>query len=75
MILFCCVRSGRIKAIIKEFIERRVKLKLAEHVAEELADAVKTEISEKERRIRDEYESKMRRCVCVCSYFHCTTSA
>ena len=44
--------SGRIKGVIKEFIERRVKLKLVEHVAEELSTAVAGEMSEKEKQLR-----------------------
>lgn len=53
--------SGRIRGVIKEFLERRVKLKLAEHVAEELAEHVASEVTEREKRIRQEYEDKMRR--------------
>ncbi len=46
------IRTGRLEAVIKEFIERRVKLKLAEKLAEELAEHVGKQMSERERRIR-----------------------
>ena len=47
--------SGRIKGVIKELIERRVKLKLAERMTEQVI----TQLSDRERRIREEYESKL----------------
>ena len=53
--------SGRIRGIIKEFLDRRVKVKLAGRMAEELATHVASEMSEREKKIRQEYEDKMRR--------------
>ena len=42
-------------------MDRRVKLKVAEGLAEGLAHHVKSQISEKERRMREEYEEKLKR--------------
>ena len=53
--------SGHLKETLKEFIERRVKLKLAESLAEHLAEKVTQDISDKEAKLRREYEDKMRR--------------
>ena len=53
--------SGHLKETLKEFIDRRVKLKLAESLAEQLAQKVTRDISDKERQLRQEYEDKMRR--------------
>ena len=53
--------SGHLKETLKEFIERRVKLKLAETLAEQLAEKVHQDISDKEAKLRREYEDKMRR--------------
>ena len=53
--------SGRIRGIIKEFLERRVKVKMAERMAEELATHVATTMTEREKKLRQEYEDKMRR--------------
>lgn len=52
---------GRIKGVIKELVDRRVKLKVAEGLAEGLAHHVKSQISEKERKMREEYEDKLKR--------------
>ena len=49
------------KETLKEFIDRRVKLKLAESLADQLAQKVTRDISDKERQLRQEYEDKMRR--------------
>lgn len=49
--------SGRIKAVIKELIDRRVKLKLAERMTEQVI----THLGDRERQIREEYESKLER--------------
>ena len=53
--------SGHLKETLKEFIERRVKLKLAEKLAEQLAEKVHQDISDKEIKLRQEYEDKLRR--------------
>lgn len=63
-----CVCSGRLKAQVKEFMNMRGKLKLVEHVAEGLAQQVKVEMSERERKIREEYEQKMKRLVFCCLF-------
>ena len=57
----CIPNSGHLKETLKEFIERRVKLKLAENLAEHLAQKVHRDISDKEEKLRREYEDKMRR--------------
>ena len=57
----CIEYSGHLKETIKEFIERRVKHKLAESLAEQLAHKVTQDISDKEERLRREYEDKLRR--------------
>ena len=56
---------GKIKGVIKELIQRRVKLKAAERLAENLAEQVQSHLSEKENKIRQEYESRLERCVCM----------
>lgn len=40
------------EGVIKELIDRRVKLKLAENLAEELAEHVGKQMNERERRLR-----------------------
>ena len=57
--------SGRLKRQIEEFRSMRGKLLLVEHVAasEGLAEKIKKEMSERERKIREEYELKMKRLV------------
>lgn len=67
--LFSLVSSrGRLKAQVKEFMEMRGKLKLVEHVAEGLAQQVSKDISQREQRIRMEYEQKMKRLVNQSTY-------
>ena len=44
----------------------RGQLKLVEHVAEGLAQQVNKEMSDRERKIREEYELKMKRLVLRC---------
>lgn len=53
--------SDHLKDTLKEFMGRRVKLKLAENLAEQLAEKVNKDISDKEEKLRLEYEDKMRR--------------
>ena len=53
--------TGRLNGVMKEFLDRRVKLKLAEHMAEELATHVRDEMSEREKRIR-RYGLYLRKC-------------
>lgn len=53
--------SGRIKGVVKELIERRVKLKMAERVTEGLRQHVFTRLSDQERKIREEYETRLER--------------
>ena len=42
-------------------MDRRVKLKLAERLATSLANQVNTQMNDRERRIRQEYEDRMRK--------------
>lgn len=49
---------GRIQAVIKEFMERRMKLKLAEHLAGQLAAHV---LGARLRQARSEYEDRMKK--------------
>lgn len=53
--------SGKLRVVIKELIDRRVKLKMAERLATGLAEHLKSEISDRERRMREEYETKLER--------------
>lgn len=59
------ISTGQIEGVIKELVNRRVKLKMAEKVAGDLAEGlaqqVRTQISDKEKRMRDEYELKLQR--------------
>lgn len=64
---------GKIKGVIKELIQRRVKLKTAERLAENLASQVQSHLSEKEKRIRQEYETRLERCVRACPLMHCVS--
>ena len=48
---------GLAQAVIRELVGRRVKLKLAERLAEQLAFAV---MGERERRIRTDFEDHMK---------------
>lgn len=52
---------GKIKGVIKELINQRVKLKMAERLAEGLAQHVKSQLSDKETRIREQYETQLER--------------
>ena len=65
----CCIGMlrGKIKGVIKELVDRRVKLKLAERLAEGLAQQVKSQLSDKEKRIREQYESQLERYVMTLS--------
>lgn len=52
-------------------MSRRVKLKIAERLAESLAESMQSRISDQERKMRDQYETKLERCVrilqtCLC---------
>ena len=60
-LFFFVLYSGQFKIVIKEFMDRRVKLKLAERLATSLANQVNTQMNDRERRIRQEYEDRMRK--------------
>ncbi|CAI7991881.1 Serine/threonine-protein kinase PINK1, mitochondrial [Geodia barretti] len=49
------------KGVIRELQKRRVQVKMAENLAEELASHVKDSIDERETKLRREYEQKLRR--------------
>ena len=51
------LQSGKAKNIIKAFVDKRIKLKLSERLAEEFAGALQ---EEQRRRARQVYESKLR---------------
>lgn len=56
-----CFNSGKLRGVIKELVDRRVKLKVAERLATGLAEHVQSRISDRERRMREEYETKLQR--------------
>lgn len=49
--------SGRMKEVIKELLQRRVKLKMIEGIVGNLSN----QVSERERRVREEYEKRFQR--------------
>ena len=55
------MRTGWFKTRIRDFLEQRAKLKLAERLAEELAGHLKNEMEERQKRARLEYEERLRR--------------
>jgi hypothetical protein len=55
------IGSGQMKAVVRELQKRRVQLKMAENLAEELTSHVKDSIDERETKLRREYEEKLRR--------------
>ena len=55
------LRIGAFEKIIQDFIDQRMKLKLAEKFAEQLAGAMASDIARKRREAALEYEEKLRK--------------
>ena len=55
------LRTGAIERVIKTFIDRRIKLKLSEQLAEELVGHMVSEAERRRRQARLEYEEKLKK--------------